>query len=345
MGKGILVQGAQDRGPLPGMTRPAPALTRGKSFRRRGGGTRRRAAAGAAHGWGMGGAARRKNGPLPGGKRGGRARRQMRRGGPAVRQRVCRPGGGRDGSRWGTGGASRCKTVRCRAALRCGKCAADGLPCGMGQMGFACESGASRRKNGLLPGGLAMRQMRCGRPAVRQRVCRPGGGRDGSRWGTGGASRCKTVRCRAALRCGKCAADGLPCGMGQMGFACESGASRRKNGLLPGGLAMRQTRCGRPAVWQRVRLWERLPGAVSGKRGRFSATGRGRAGADRSQAAQRQQRVGDIKMGRARTTGPATGHFSFSSTRAFASAITDGSGRWMPVSGSQCSLTTSRLVA
>ena len=263
MGKGILVQGAQDRGPLPGMTRPAPALTRGKSFRRRGGGTRRRAAAGAAHGWGMGGAARRKNGPLPGGKRGGRARRQMRRGGPAVRQRVCRPGGGRDGSRWATGGASRCKTARCRAALRCGKCAADGLPCGMGQMGFACESGASRRKNGLLPGGLAMRQ----------------------------------------------------------------------------------TRCGRPAVWHGVRLWERLPGAVSGKRGRFSATGRGRAGADRSQAAQRQQRVGDIKMGRARTTGPATGHFSFSSTRAFASAITDGSGRWMPVSGSQCSLTTSRLVA
>ncbi len=155
----------------------------------------------------------------------------------------------------------------------------------------------------------------------------------------------KMDRYRAALRCGKCAADGLPCGMGQMGFACESGASRRKNGLLPGGLAMRQTRCGRPAVWQRVRLWERLPGAVSGKRGRFSATGRGRAGANRSQAAQRQQRVGDIKMGRARTTGPATGHFSFSSTRAFASAITDGSGRWMPVSGSQCSLTTSRLVA
>ena len=57
----------------------------GKLVCRRGGGTRRREAAGAARGWGMGGAARRKNGPLRGSKRGGGARRQMRCGRPAVR--------------------------------------------------------------------------------------------------------------------------------------------------------------------------------------------------------------------------------------------------------------------
>ena len=215
-GQGDSCTGSAGPGPLPGMTRSAPALARGKSFCRRGGGARRRAAAGAAHGWGMGGAARRKNGPLPGGKRGGRARRQMRRGGPAVRQRVCQ-WGGREDSQWESWSAG-------GVAGRGGKCAADGLPCGKGSAGRAA---AGTARGGGLAALHGAKRPAAGRPCAAANALRTACRAAWGKWVSPAKAAphgAKTACCRAALRCGKRAADGLPCGKG---FACGSGCPAR----------------------------------------------------------------------------------------------------------------------